>query len=107
VLDLVESTPHRKLFDEAKDLVRLGLKNRLDTTDEKMADYRVFHIIDKKYKFDLIRALVDASRIRTEYSTYIVRRPQVQLCVKDASIIKDKKIVWPPVVEGYKVWTTE
>jgi|GEM_PF-3025549 len=105
VLDLVSNIEHRKLFDEAKNRLRLALKSTKNV-DSKVEDYRIFNLIDRDKSFEVIRAIIEAAREEKEVFSYIIRRPQIQICVKTNKIIKDITIAWRPSVGRYEEWTT-
>jgi hypothetical protein len=106
VLDLVDNPDHRTEYDRIKQLFKLKAKWS-PSSDDRMVDYRVFHILDKENKFEVIRALIDASRKDLELFSYIVKLPQIQVCVKSLETIRGTKIAWRPEVRSYKKWTTE
>jgi hypothetical protein len=89
-LDLVQNVDHRVRFDEVR---RQLLDQHLRTGKVRQAfqDYIIFRYIDDKMKFDVIRAFVDAAP--KEYFSNVVRRPQVQMCVKRTACIIQNRIV--------------
>lgn len=106
ILDLVDNIEHRKIFDEVKKALRLELKLNKSATDKSLEDFRVFHCIDKKKAFDVIRALIDGAKREADFHTNIVRRPQIQICVKDLTSIKTYNIIYRHQIGRYKQWTT-
>lgn len=95
LLDLAYNRRHRALYHEARD--RLRLKVALEDRQEpkELDDYRVFALLDSQANsFDVVRAIVDAERIGKGYQTYLVRRPQLQVCVKDNNAIRSSEVCW-------------
>ncbi len=105
VLDLVDNIEHRKLFDRAKELVKLKLNLSTSANDNRLEDYRIFELIEKK--FEVIRAMIEAAKKEKNFFTHIVRRPQIQICVKELSTITSNNIVYRYNIGRYKTWTTE
>jgi hypothetical protein len=89
-LDLVQNIGHRRLFEEAKRKM-LEQHQRMGKAPWTFRDYIIFKYIDKKVGFEVIRAVVDAEP--KEYLSNIVKRPQVQICVKATTCIKEGKIL--------------
>jgi len=105
VLDLVSNIEHRKIFDEAKNKIKLILKFS-SKTDKKIEDYRIFNLLDRDKTFEVIRVIIEAAREEEEHFSYLVRRPQVQICVKESKTIKNINIAWRSKIGRYKEWTT-
>ena len=105
VLDLVSNVEHRKLFDLAKQKIRLVLKFS-QSVDSKVEDYRIFNLIDREKSFEVIRALIEAAKEQQDHRSYVVRRPQIQICVKEPSTIKSINIAWRNKIGRYQEWTT-
>ena len=79
VLDLVNSIPHKKIFDEIR-YVCLDLHRKSGKAPSEFMELLIFTKLETM-GFEVIRCLVDAMKDEGYYS-YVVRRPQVQVCVK-------------------------
>ena len=84
VLDLVKSIPHKQIFDQIRTEC-LNLHRRSGKPDNEFTELVVFTKLEKM-GFDAIRCIVDAMKNEGYYS-YVVRRPQVQVCVKNNTCI--------------------
>lgn len=89
-LDLVKNINHRKRFDIAKNKI-IERYARLGKSNTALRDYIIFKCIDEESDFDFIRALIDAGR--QQYQSAVVRRPQIQICVKKEVCIKTNNII--------------
>lgn len=105
VLDLVNNIEHIKRFDRARNLISLRLKKSSNLrVDEKLEDYRIIHKI--RDKFEVVRAFVEGAKRDPEFNSVIIRRPQVQVCVRELSVIQKNRVVYRSNVMEYKKWTT-
>lgn len=87
--DIIGNLQHWNMFIEAKD--ELIKKHREAGKDPVyFKDRMVFIEFEKIGKYNVIRALVDA--VKKEYISYMIGRPQVQICVKDANTIKNVRL---------------
>lgn len=89
-LDLVDNIEHRKYYEIARGKM-LEMYDRQKKPRNALRDFIVFKYIDEQNDFDFIRALVDAGR--QEYSSFIVKRPQIQICVKQMACITENNII--------------
>ena len=90
IIDLVQNEEHRQYFEEIKEkLLEKHKNNGKNVKDFK--ENTIFHKMEKE-NLDLIRCLVDGSRGK-EYNSYVVNKPQIQICVKKLSCIKQKTII--------------
>jgi hypothetical protein len=89
-LDLVENIDHKRNFEKVRNKI-LQIYDDQRKPRNTLRDYIVFRYIEEQSDFDFIRALVDAGR--QEYSSFIVGRPQIQICVKQKMCIADNKLI--------------
>ncbi len=76
-IDLVYCIKHRNLYDKFK---KVAVEKHIESGNEIGSfNENIIFIFMAKLQIDLIRAMVDASREKRFFS-YIVRRPQVQIC---------------------------
>jgi hypothetical protein len=107
VLDLADNPDDIKKFDAIRDLLRLKIKYSEKESNKIIIDYDIFFLMDKtpeKYPYDLIRAQVDAAKMYDNHFSYIIKRAQIQICVKKLSIIGKPCVVWKHRMKGYNVW---
>ncbi len=91
-LDLVHNIKHRKLFNTLRDkCYQLHVKSGRDKNS--FSDYIIFNFADKNYFFDAIIAYTEGSKNKYPYDSYIIRRLQVQICVKNNDTIHHTCIV--------------
>ena len=86
VLDLVNSIPQKEIFDSIK-AEYLALHRRSGKPDHEFTELVIFTKLERM-GFEVIRCIVDAMKNEGYYS-YVVRRPQVQVCVKKDACIVD------------------
>jgi hypothetical protein len=87
--DLVEDIEHKKVYDKIRHrALELFIKAGNKRKDFKE---RVIYSKLEEREVDFIRVLVDASKHEGYYS-YTVRRPQVQVCVKNKKCIKENTL---------------
>ncbi len=90
--DLVENIEHKELFDKIRgDLLKLHKKSGKNIDDFK--DCIVFEKLSEISDIDFIRAAVDAGRNFGYYSV-VIRRFQVQICVKNLRCIKKNECIF-------------
>ncbi len=90
ILDLVKDKIARGLFDSCKTrALQLWVANKKNLKD--FGDHIVFLMIDDTRMPDVVRCLIDGTR-EHRYSSFVVRRPQMILCVKNKMCIKDTVI---------------
>jgi hypothetical protein len=90
-LDMVNNISHRTLFDKLREkCFHIHIKS--GKYADAFCDYIIFNYIDEQYGFDLVMAYTEGAK-KYPYASRIVRRPQIQICVKDQACIRDKKIV--------------
>jgi hypothetical protein len=106
ILDLVSNIEHRKYFDEVKNRIKLRLKFSSEP-EKKIEEFRIFNLIDRDNCFEVVRAIIEAAKEDKESFSYVIRRPQIQICVKKAAAIKDIDIAWRHTIGRYRSWTTE
>jgi hypothetical protein len=89
VIDLLKNIKDRELFDQCKESAyKLHLQSK---TTKKFSEKVIFQIIESQCKPKIIRALIDGYR-ESRYTSFVVRRPEVVICVKDCSCIQDSAI---------------
>ena len=91
ILDLVDNVEHRKILD--KIIESAQKKHKVSSrSKEPFQDYMVFKEMDSndETKVDVIICMVDACDVG--YKSKIVRRPQIQVCVKNEKVIVENKI---------------
>jgi hypothetical protein len=87
--DLVEDIEHKKIYDKIRNrALELFIKAGNRRKDFKE---RIIYSKLEEREVDFIRVLVDASKHEGYYS-YTVRRPQLQVCVKDKRCIKENTL---------------
>ena len=84
VLDLVSDQNSKRHFEVVRQ--KMLAQHRKYTRDKEFHESVIFSAIDRATSFDCVRSLVDGGRM--EYTGYVVRRPQIQLCVKDIACIR-------------------
>ncbi|MBD3338859.1 MAG: hypothetical protein GF353_07115 [Candidatus Lokiarchaeota archaeon] len=90
--DLVDNIEHRKYYDKLrKSLTELHKKSGKDIKD--FHDHIIFNKLSEEDNIDFIRACVDAGRNYGYYSI-VVRRLQVQICVRNSNCIKENKCIY-------------
>ena len=91
VLDLVENINHRKIYDKIR--IKAIQEHKNSGLDIKsFTDRVIFLKIAEKNGIDLIRAMVDAGK-DFGYKSYVVRRPQIQICVKNVEKVIHTSVV--------------
>ena len=97
--DLIESIDHRKLYDK----IRTELKEKHLSSGKELKDFNDTLIFCKleEYGFDFFRVLVDADKFSGYYSS-TVRRPQIQICVKNTDCISDNKLIEWGEKDGFR-----
>lgn len=91
VLDMVRNVQQRKLFDQVQEACFLAHVKSGKEPDE-FSDYVVFNDIDALFDFEMIIAYTDGAKNKFDYNSYIVRRLQIQICVKNQRNIVGKNI---------------
>lgn len=89
-IDIFLNQKHKELFDKIKKEMlnkHLSSGKVVGIFNEKV----IFRKLEEK-DIDLIRALVDASQ-HNGYPRFVVRRPQVQICVKNTDIIENTILI--------------
>ena len=91
ILDLVDNVEHRIILDRIIETAKKKHKAS-SRRKEPFEDYMVFKEMDsnEETKVEVVICLVDAGNIG--YKSKIVRRPQVQVCVKSHDVIVENKI---------------
>ena len=91
ILDLVDNVEHRKFLDR---IIKSAMQKHKASSrrGEPFQDYMVFKEMDSSddTRMDVVICLVDAANIG--YESKIVRRPQVQVCVKNEKVIVENRI---------------
>lgn len=92
-VDLLKNISHKKKFDDIVE--KLYYKHIEQGKSEKEFNLNiVFKYLEKENKIDFIRCLVNAAdKDKYKMYRYIVRRPQIQICVKNVDIIRNNKVV--------------
>ncbi len=85
-IDLISNDKHMNLYSE----IRAELINQHLKSGKEIKDFqeRIIYIKLEEAGVDFIRALVEGRKDEGYYS-YTVRRPQIQVCVKNRRCIKD------------------
>ncbi|OHD12574.1 MAG: hypothetical protein A2Y41_02625 [Spirochaetes bacterium GWB1_36_13] len=89
-IDIFLDVKHREMFDVIKkELIKKHLEagKNIKTFNENA----IFRKLEEQ-DIDLIRVLVDATK-DIGYPKYVVRRPQVQICVKTTKVIVDNILI--------------
>jgi hypothetical protein len=91
VLDIAKNFD---LYEKIKNKL-LELHLSLNKKEEDFDSALIFQIIDVHYKLNVVIALTEGSRSGrlAKYEKRIVQRPQIQICVKNTSCIKNKTIL--------------
>lgn len=88
-IDLLQNEDDRIAYEEIrKELINRHLESGRDAGEFK--DRMVF-IEMEKVGVDVVRALVDPNK--KSYLSYVVSRPQVQVCVKNLDAIKKNELI--------------
>lgn len=90
-IDLVGDISHRNEFDKVKNMA-LKAHTRFGHPRETFTDGIVFLRLAELGNIDFVRAFVDAKR-ENRYNSNVVRRPQIQICVKKVGVISKTAIV--------------
>lgn len=91
LLDMVHNVQHRRLFDQVQEQCFLAHMQSGKKADE-FSDCVVFNDIDKLFDFEMIIAYTDGAKNKFNYNSYVVRRLQIQICVKLQECIVRKSI---------------
>lgn len=89
-IDIAFEFEHKIIYDEIKETV---IKKHLES-GKSISDFNeniIFHEMEK-LDIDFIRALVDSKKDLGYYS-YIIRRPQLQICVKNNDVIISNELI--------------
>ncbi|MEW6711418.1 MAG: hypothetical protein AB1403_16455 [Candidatus Riflebacteria bacterium] len=89
--DIFKNNEHRKKYFELREVL-LRKHQAMKLKNEDFSDAVVFTLIAKELKVEVIRALVDGGR-SPNYPSYVIKRPQLQLCVKELACIKKSRCV--------------
>ena len=92
-IDLVSemNIKHRKIYDKIRETTLMAHKK----AGYPVADFKeqvIFCKIAQANDIDFIRALVNADKPKG-YGSYTIRRPQIQICVKNTSCIVRNKLI--------------
>jgi len=89
VLDLVCNVAHKKLYDILqRKCYEAHIRSGKDAAT--FSDYMIFNDIDENYDFEIICAHTEGSKNKFTYNSYVVRRLQIQICVKNEMCIREK-----------------
>lgn len=91
-LDMVNNISHRTLFDKLREKC-YNIHIKSGKYADAFCDYIIFNHMDEHYDFDLVVAYTEGASKKYPYVSRIVRRPQIQICVKDQDCIRHKEIV--------------
>lgn len=89
-IDLASKIEHRKMYDRIKE-ESLLLHEKAGNNVKEFNENIIYQAMGE-LSIDLIRAIVDASH-EYRYHSYTVRRPQLQICVKNQDCIKKNVLV--------------
>lgn len=88
-IDLVNNIKHKEIYDKIRErMIKKHIESGFDKKDFKE---RVIYVNMGTLKIDFIRSLVDAKKDFGYYS-YTIRRPQIQICVKNIKVITENKL---------------
>lgn len=88
-IDLVNNIRHREIYDRIRDAaIRKHIEAGFDKKDFKE---KFIYVKMETLDIDFIRVLVDAKKDYGYYS-YTVRRPQLQICVKNIKVITENEL---------------
>ncbi len=85
-IDIAGCREHRILYDEVKEKLH-NLHIKSGKKEKTFSDNIVFTFLSQEYQIDFIRVLVDAARQKDIQFSYVIRRPQLQICVKNTTCI--------------------
>ncbi len=89
-IDLLGSIVHRQMYDKIRETaLQLHAEAGFDRTSFQE---RIIYNKLEEAKVDFIRVLVDADKYQGYYS-YTIRRPQLQVCVKNHEAIKKNELL--------------
>jgi len=84
-IDLVDNIEHKKIYDRIKEKM-LEIHAKSGQNIDNFTETTIFLEMQRSLDVDVIRCLVDSMKNRGYYS-FVVRRPQVQVCVKNVQCI--------------------
>ena len=87
IVDLLENANDKRIFDECRNIA-VEKYQTMNGNAKGFDDAFIFALIDREHKPKIIRALIDAHREK-RYTSFVVRHPELIICVKDTKCIKD------------------
>ncbi len=89
-IDIAFEVEHKKIYDRIKEEA-IELHKKAGKETKEFNENLIFHQMEK-LDIDFIRALVDSKK-ESGYYSYIIRRPQLQICVKNETVIVNNRLI--------------